>query len=261
MPEHRYTTPNGHGLGWRPDKKDARDHVFSAPAHVVATLPPTFSLRDRVPEVLDQGNLGACTAHAESMGYRLELARLGRPDFRPSRLALYLAERSMEGDTADDTGAYPRDGYKVQLHQGLAPESEWPYDIAKFADKPPAKVFTDAKQHKIAHYQAVPRTLTAMKTALVQGHAFTCGIQVYSSFESAHADKTGDIPLPNVAREPLLGGHDILIVGYDDKTACFEFCNSWGSSWGKGGFGAIPYGYVMAVALSSDRWVAVVAAP
>ena len=39
-----------------------------------------------------------------------------------------------------------------------------------------------------------------------------------------------------------LGGHFMLVVGYDDQQQCWIVKNSWGTSWGDGGFGLIGYG-------------------
>jgi hypothetical protein len=40
------------------------------------------------------------------------------------------------------------------------------------------------------------------------------------------------------------GGHAICIVGHDDKKKQFKFKNSWGKSWGKKGYGFLPYRYM-----------------
>ena len=39
-----------------------------------------------------------------------------------------------------------------------------------------------------------------------------------------------------------LGGHSVLVVGYDDVAECWICKNSWGTEWGEGGFGRIAYG-------------------
>src|SRR5205085_12572761 len=80
--------------------------------------------------------------------------------FTPSRLFIYYNERVMEGTVATDSGAMIRDGVKSVAVQGDAPETDWPYDIAKFADKPPHKAYSDAKKYKVVQYQRVSRALT-----------------------------------------------------------------------------------------------------
>lgn len=41
---------------------------------------------------------------------------------------------------------------------------------------------------------------------------------------------------------PYLGGHCLLVIGYDDNAGCWIVKNSWGSGWGDGGFAQIGYG-------------------
>lgn len=43
---------------------------------------------------------------------------------------------------------------------------------------------------------------------------------------------------PNLA----VGGHLMLVVGYDDTNQCWIVKNSWGTGWGQDGFGRIGYG-------------------
>ena len=40
------------------------------------------------------------------------------------------------------------------------------------------------------------------------------------------------------------GWHVICLTGYNRTNSCFEFKNSWGSTWGNGGYGTIPYTYI-----------------
>jgi len=42
----------------------------------------------------------------------------------------------------------------------------------------------------------------------------------------------------------VLGGHALVLVGYNDSTSRFTFRNSWGASWGDAGYGTIPYAYL-----------------
>ena len=78
---------------------------------------------------------------------------------------------------------------------------------------------------------------------------------MFSSFESDEAMSTGNIPLPETDNEEALGGHCILMTGYDDNTKLFSFQNSWGESVGDKGYFTIPYEYVLDENLASDFWI------
>ena len=71
-----------------------------------------------------------------------------------------------------------------------------------------------------------------MKQCLASGFPFVIGFQVYQSFESDQVASTGIVPMPDVNNEQLLGGHAVLVVGYDDSNQWFIVRNSWGSWMG-----------------------------
>jgi len=93
-----------------------------------------------------------------------------------------------------------------------------------------------------------------MKGCLASGFPFVFGFSVYSSFEDPQVMKSGVVPMPNTATETLLGGHAMLAIGYDDAQQRFFFRNSWGATYGDGGYGTIPYAYLTDGHLSDDFW-------
>ncbi|MEG1808824.1 MAG: C1 family peptidase, partial [Oscillospiraceae bacterium] len=80
------------------------------------------------------------------------------------------------------------------------------------------------------------------------------GITVFESFETEKTTQTGVIPLPDTLIERELGGHALLIVGYDDAKRWFVIRNSWGRKWGDKGYGYMPYEYVER-GYAFDFWV------
>jgi C1A family cysteine protease len=245
-----------HKLGWTPDVPDARDHQFMS-AIPPAKLPIKVDLRSKCPPVLDQGDLGSCTANAIANAHFYcqmnEPKKTTHNDFPPSRLFIYYNERVMEGTVTSDSGAMIRDGFKSIGKLGVCPEASWPYHIAVFTKRPSAQCYTDALRHQALSYARVLRTATQMKGCLAQGFVFVAGFSVYESFESDEVAKTGDAPMPS-AQEQLLGGHAVLVCGYDDATRRFHLQNSWGEDWGNSGFFTLPYGYLTNEDLSSDFW-------
>src|SRR5712692_433505 len=84
-------------FGWVPDLPDHRDFMYSAPARVVTGLPPKADLRPKCPPVVDQGNLGSCTANAIGNAHRFNQMKESQSgDFMPSRLFIYYNERVLQ---------------------------------------------------------------------------------------------------------------------------------------------------------------------
>ena len=170
-----------------------------------------------------------------------------------SRLYLYWHERNIEGTANEDSGAYIRDGMKVLQTLGVPPETDCPYDVTKFTNKPTAQAEVDARAFKIAEYHRVT-DFTSMQAALAEGNPVVIGFTVYESFESAAVARTGKVPLPKRG-EKVLGGHAVLVVGYKQigRSLYAIVRNSWGTGWGEKGYFYMPKtffdkGYV------SDMW-------
>lgn len=242
-------------FGWIPDLPDARDHLYAAPMAVMGAMPAKVDLGPTCPPVLNQGQLGSCTANAIANAHRFDqlLQSKGKASFAPSRLFIYYNERDVEGTINEDSGAMIRDGIKSIAQLGVCDEKDWPYVITKFTNKPSASCYKDALDHQALSYQRVTQSLTQMKGCLASGFPFVFGFTVYESFESDAVAKTGDAPLPGQG-EQVLGGHAVLAVGYDDSKQRFIVMNSWGTDWGKKGFFTLPYAYLTDANLADDFW-------
>src|SRR5579864_6860535 len=221
--------------GWIPDQPDQRDHMYAAPAEFLTALPSKVDLRRRCPKVYNQGQLGSCTANAIAGAIEFERIKQKLTDFVPSRLFIYYNERVIEGTVRSDSGAQLRDGIKSVASQGVCPEPEWPYNIAKFTTKPPARAYADAKLDRAISYQSIVQDLNQMKGCIASGYPFVFGFTVYQSFESAAVAKSGTLEMPKFS-EKRIGGHAVMAVGYDDSKRTFLVRNSWGPSWGKKGY-------------------------
>jgi C1A family cysteine protease len=239
--------------GWIPDQPDQRDHLYAAPPPVLAALPPSADLRAQCPPVYDQGQLGSCTANAIGAAIEFDRLKQSLPDFVPSRLFIYYNERVIESTVHSDSGAQIRDGIKSVASQGVCPETEWPYDITKFEQKPPAKAYTDALADRAVSYQALIQDPNQMKGCLASGFPFVFGFTVYESFESQAVAKSGHAPMPGPS-ERVIGGHAVMAVGYEESNQWFVVRNSWGLTWGMQGYFTMPYAYLLQASLSSDFW-------
>lgn len=232
-------------LGCIKQKDDHRDFLFlSTPA----PLPKSASVQSKLKPAYDQKALGSCTANA--------LACLLQNKFNnimPSRLFIYYNERDMEGTINCDCGASLRDGIKTLNKLGACGESYWPYDIKKFTNKPVDKAYANGLKYKITGYYAVPQREYDIKYAISQGKPVVFGFMVKSSFMDQAVAKSGVYnPKPG---EAIMGGHAVVIVGYDDNTQLFTVRNSWGTNWGKQGYFTMPYSEVLDGTVSFDFWV------
>lgn len=245
--------------GWRPQLPDHRDLLFRPG---VAPQPNTADLRSLFPAPYDQGDLGSCTANAISGAIQCDMARQKIDDFMPSRLFIYYNERAMEGTVGQDAGASIRDGIKSINVQGVCPETDWPYDVSRFADKPPANCYADATRARSLTYRAVAQNAGAIKAALGQSLPVVIGFTVYESFESDEVTATGIVPMPNPS-EKVLGGHAVDVAGVNQTAqpwngippGYFLMRNSWGSDWGVKGYFFMPFSYLLNPNLASDFWV------
>ncbi len=270
----------GRGMGWIPDYPDFRDYteetgeiksILGTPKSPAGrALPAAVDLRQWCSPIEDQGNLGSCTAHA-GVGIieYYERKAFGR-HLDTSRLFLYKVTRNLM-KLKGDTGAYLRKTMGAMVLFGVPPEEYWPYtDNEKLFDKePPAFCYAFAQNYQTLKYfrhdppKIKPEDLLGrLKTYLSKGHPAMFGFTVYNSIEQA--EKDGKIPFPS-PRERIEGGHAVVAMGFDDKmkiknrygkvetTGAFLIRNSWGKDWGEGGYGWLPYDYVLK-GLAEDFW-------
>jgi C1A family cysteine protease len=249
----RRTQAVGKGYGWLPDLPDHRDKLYGAVHAPPARLPSKVDLRARCSPVENQGNLGSCTGNALAGAVEFLERRDGVHSLVDvSRLFIYYNERVIEHTVQEDSGAMIRDGIKTLVKQGVCSERSWPYVIAKFAKKPGAACYKEARDHQVTVYARL-ETADEMRACLADGFPFVFGFSVYESFESATVARTGVAPMPR-RNEKLLGGHAVLAVGYDDARKRFLVRNSWGTGWGMKGYFTLPYDYLGDRNLSDDFW-------
>lgn len=244
--------PRNPKYGWIPDLPDQRDFLYSQLVIPIPRLPAAVDLRSHCTPVENQGQLGSCTACALVGNLEFIKKQKLKKIINFSRLFLYYNERVIRHTQNSDSGSSIRDGIKTLVKTGDCLESLWPYDIAKFAVKPPQKAYDEAQDSEITKYFRL-HAADEMKHTLSGGYPFVFGFAVYESFESPKVTKTGLVPLPK-KDERLVGGHAVMAVGYDDTKNYFIVRNSWGASWGDKGYFYMPYAYLTNTKLSSDFW-------
>lgn len=217
--------------GWKPSLPDPHDEFAFVQTPTDVTVPDEFTLRAELPAVLDQGQLGSCTANALAGLLQYETIKAGADMGVPSRLFIYYQERLREGTINEDAGAYGRDGFAALRKVGCPPETLWPYVISQFRDKPSEEAYNNAESHRIHHYTHARHKLVEVQLLILDKKPVAFGFSVPQAFEGEQCMRTGVMPMP-VKGEQFIGGHEVYAFGWKQigDVLHLECRNSWGSS-------------------------------
>lgn len=241
-----------------PDKiaraRGAHEHpaihrILSAHESAVLPMPPAVDLGKFSPAIFDQGETGACTAHAISGAIVTTLAAAGTPlSFVPSMRVQYALTRARERvltsmpDTVlpalTDGGAEIADVMAVLAEWGVAPMGA-PQD-GRYSDVGPANVNDEPGVGELESTRVLDGPyavdMRASNASNVIAASLVAGIEVDIGFMVDQAFE--DIQPGHVARAPVeassLGGHSVRLSGYltsptGDRN--FICTNSWSANW------------------------------
>jgi C1A family cysteine protease len=230
-------------LNYIKSPKDTRDYALKF-SGINSSLPPSsIDLSEYCTSVKDQGQEGSCTAFSTIAAMEfLEKKFNSNPMSNFSEQFTYYVTRVdiARGPPSQDSGAYVRDSIKSTISYGTCFENTWPYSNP-LNRKPSTQAYLEAKKYGTISYTTIQaNNLNLLKTTLSQGIPVVIGFICYSNIFDSGVSTTGIIPLQN---DNIIGGHAVLLVGYNDTTGQFKFKNSWGTSWGDNGYGYLPYEY------------------
>lgn len=196
-------------------------------------------LRGAFGPVRDQGRRPTCLVFALSSAHEH-----GRDQIDPlSPEALFTAAKKRDGLTPA-AGTTLSAALVAVEEDGQCDETAWPYGEAAAVDA------TATYYRARAASRVRDDLVNASHTALDDGEATLLVLRVTDGWFSVGSD--GLIPSPT-SNDRLEGNHAVVAVGYDDSREHLVVRNSWGSEWGDGGHGWLPYDYVDRYGLEAVR--------
>lgn len=240
--------------GWKKDKEDSRDRLFHLP-RLQQLILDKVDMEPKMSPIYDQGSTSSCTGNATAAAFdHVHLDQFGKFLY-PSRLQIYLEGRRYEDSVGEDCGAMIRDVIKGIVKKGCVPESMWPFVEENVTKEYPETLLVEAEKHQAISYYRIPDgNLDMMLQTLSAGHPIVFGMVIFNSFETSEVAKTGIVNMP-VRGDGAIGGHAVVLVGYDKATERFKVRNSWGKDWGQNGYFTAPFQYISNSGLCNDFWV------
>lgn len=217
---------NGHRGGLLPHKEDERDLQFGSlfgflayqPKHEVFEL-PTISIKSQNP-------FNTCV-------WNSAVAQKEVDEKVPLSVKFFVDAAKAKGRLWGNGFAYLRDAQITLCDTGvceeaLCPDVKTSWDTYSSNQSLSYTNSANATLHKSSRYFAV-RTKDEILKALDDGHAVQTGFMWFSGYNNA-----GSAPLV-IGSGRQVGGHAVLLKGYDMKKGLFKFQNSFGKDYGDNG--------------------------
>ena len=257
------------------DAADLRDRAFvPAPVSLLDEYPPEKVLVDYLPRyakaglVLDQGEEGACTGFglACNINYLrwIKAGTRGKIESVSPRMLYTLARRYDEYAGENYEGSSCRGALKGWFNHGVCLEPDWPY-VPSHSSAPIYGYANRAAQTTLGVYYRIDKgSIVDMQAAIAQHGAIYVSAFTHQGWDEiggknpAPPRTHADLPVINFDGRPSkTDGHAFAIVGYN--AGGFILQNSWGHTWGAGGFAVI--GYLDWLANGMDAWVVSLGVP
>ena len=143
--------------GLKKDPDDSRDVCLMPLHYEKVDLPKQFSLRDKIKNVFQQGNMNSCSANAVSK----QISIAGKLDYDISRLFIYYNSRLVENEynkrCIRDEGCNLRNVMKALMKFNFLDERYYPYDEKNVNSRPAEEYYkiADSNEKYICQYKKI----------------------------------------------------------------------------------------------------------
>lgn len=155
-----------------------------------------------------------------------------------------LGSQTQSQSLITDTGSSMKSSLESS-QMGMAWDVDWRFDPKKINMEPPTEAQENSLHHRTVQWYKLVPSLNNIKTALFNGLPVLMSFQVLRDMDnwfifSDRQLETGFMITSNTLTqsEEVIGGHAVLLVGYDDdymQHGAFLARNSWGQEWGQDG--------------------------
>ena len=212
-------------------------------------VPLKVSLRQYCPTPGNQGLNGSCSAWAAGYGGLTILRAIqdnlkGQEQITNVASSVFFLFNQIKTSENCEEGSRLSDAMQVLKKQGdcLAKNFDSEADCSIM---PGPSQLQEASQYKIKDYAAIfhhdadaATKIQKTKRALAAKTPVVMGMLVTESFWGI---EPGQKQWQPSKEDNVVGGHAMVIVGYDEVRKSFEVMNSWGSDWADNGFVWIKY--------------------
>ncbi len=208
-------------------------------------LPAQVDLSEHMPPPGFQSQQNSCVAwvsayavktYQEKIEQRYQLIARGQPDWKRIFSPAFVYNQINQGR---DGGATLVDALNLLSSRGALSWSEMPYNPDDYQRLPSASQLEQARRYRIAYWRQVNVAAPMeLKSHLQAGYPIMIGAMIDDGLY-----RLGNQEVWKQPGGQSLGGHALVLVGYDDHKQAFKVLNSWGPKWSSQGYGWISYGH------------------
>jgi hypothetical protein len=237
-----------YGLGDLPlDPETYNRYLKIYPDQLKEGLPSSYNAKTAgiVTSAKDQGSCGSCWAFASAGAMESHILKGGGPTYD-------LSEQQQVSCNLAQYGCCGGSMEALQYWQSTGPilESCGPYGEASTSCPPTHRTVACSSMsgcsqinYRITNWHTVNTTTDDFKTSLYNYGPSYWRFQVYSDFNNFWNTASPRSIYRNISGTTNLGGHAVLLIGWDDTKGAFLCKNSWGATGGPQGDGTFWIAY------------------
>ncbi len=209
-----------------------------------------FSLKEYCPTPSDQGMSAACVGWATTYGaqtIRMAFTReiknrdvIDQKAFSPHFIYNQVKLKDCE------LGSEIPDALILMMTAGNLPLRSFEEGANDCFIRPQSHHFLSAYPNRVKDFRKIfspedarLEKINSVKFALIEGFPVIVAMEITQSFFALEkGEKTW---YSEIGSQNSLGGHALVIIGYDEIENAFEVMNSWGTDWANDGFAWVRY--------------------